>query len=161
MINKAQKPTEILMRQKINVTPRLVESWKENMTFEIQSLIHSQLLNTEDYGLKFKHQEREFEIVGMTKDALVMLREIVDEQPFYWECTSAFAQLKLDRKYYEWVEIAGIKTTQVMEYDRNRLFLPNRTAKRRIKKEEEEVKIEDVEVNVIEYIEEIEEQDED
>jgi hypothetical protein len=141
-----------LMRRKVNVNETLIQYWKKLMGIELRHLIHAPLLEMEDYGLAFKHQDRTFEIFGMTENGHMMLREMVDGEPNYWECTRHFVQMKLDRRYVKWETIAGMSTTIPMDYDTNKLLLPPQRATRR-KAVAEEEEIEKPEFELIEYTE--------
>jgi hypothetical protein len=127
-----------LMRQKVNVHSTLLEHYKKNMAHDLRNVIHKSLLNFEDYGLSFEHQGRNFEIYGFTENSHVILREIVNEESFYWECTQAFVQMKLGRINYRYVKVAGKPITIPMDYEIAQLLLPPVRATRKKAQEEEE-----------------------
>jgi len=141
-----------LMRRKVNVNETLIQYWKKLMGIELRHLVHAPLLEMEDYGLAFEHQGRTFEIFGMTENGHMMLREMVEGEPNYWECTRHFVQMKLGRKYVKWVTIAGISTTIPMDYETTRLLLPPQRATRR-KAVAEEEEVEKSEFEFVEYTE--------
>ena len=121
-----------LMRQKINVTPVLINKWVDNYKFDIRQMVHGSLLEVEDIGTKFTHQDREFEIVGMGEGRSLMLRETRAEGVFYWECTRQFVQMSLGRYVKEFIKLPNGKTIlQDMAYDTNQLHLAPKNTKRR------------------------------
>lgn len=126
-----------LMRQKVNVHQSLIDSYKKNMAHELRNVIHKSLLEIEDYGTSFEHQDRTFEIFGFTENGHVILREMQDGEYFFWECTQAFVQMKLGRKNHLYTTIAGFKTTVPMDYDIAQLLLPPVRATRKKVQEEE------------------------
>jgi hypothetical protein len=68
----------------------------------------------------------------------MILSEVIDNETYYWECTSCFVQMKLNRFYVEWKKINGIRVPFPMVYEDRKLYLaPNRVYKK--KKEEEEI----------------------
>lgn len=129
----AAKPTDRpLMRQKINVTPVLINRWVDNYKFDIRQMVHGSLLEVKDIGTKFTHQDREFEIVGMGEGRSLMLRETRSEGVFYWECTRQFVQMSLGRYVQEFIKLPNGKTIlQDMAYDNNQLHLAPKNTKRR------------------------------
>lgn len=147
-----------LMRQKVNVSETLIQSWKRNMNHELRQVIHAPLLEMEDYGKSFEHQERTFEIFGMTDNGHMMLREMVDGEPFYWECTIHFVQMKLGRFNHEYITVNGIKTTRQMDYEVHKLLLPPQkaTRKKAVEEEEPEQEVEMVQYSEDDYTEETE-----
>lgn len=126
-----------LMRQKVNVNQELLESYKRNMAHELRNVIHKSPLEFSDYGRAFVHKERTFEIFGFTENSHVILREMHEGNPFYWECTQSFVQMKLDLKNHAYTEIAGMKTMVPMDFDTAQLLLPPVRATRRKVQEEE------------------------
>jgi len=139
-----------LMRQKVNVNETLIQYWKKLMTHELRNLVHAPLLEMEDYGLAFEHQNRTFEIFGMTENSHMILREMMDGEPYYWECTRQFVQMKLGRKNGRFITVAGQTTTIPMDYEIGRLYLPPiRATRRKAVAEEEET--EKSEFEFIEY----------
>jgi hypothetical protein len=130
--------SRLLMRQKVNVPQSLIDSYKKNMEHELRNLIHGSLLYVEDYGSKFEHQERTFEVFGFTENGHVILREFHEGEPYYWECTQAFVQMKLGRKNQMFTTIGGIRTTIPMDYETHQLLLPPIRATRKKVQEEPE-----------------------
>ena len=92
MIVKKKTTDRVLMRQKINISPVLLNKWKENYLFDIRQMVHGSILEKDDLYTTFEHQERTFEIVGMGEGRSLMLRETREEGVFYWECTRQFVQ---------------------------------------------------------------------
>jgi hypothetical protein len=135
---KKGKNDRALMRQRINVSPALLNKWVENYLFDIRHIIHGSLLKAEDIGTKFEHQERTFEIVGMGESRAVMLREVREEGTFYWETTRHFVQMKLERFNQEFVKASGTSKTVLRDlpYDVNQLLLAPVKASRKAKVEE-------------------------
>lgn len=136
-----------LMRQKVNVSPALLNKWKELYLFDIRQMINGSLLKPEDIGTVFEHQGRNFEIVGMGEGRTIMLRETREEGVFYWECTRHFTQLKLERFNRAFQKTQFGKTILVdMPYDNSQLHLAPKNAKRKkaapIEEEEELVQTE-------------------
>ena len=126
-----------LMRQKVNVNSTLLEHYKKNMAHELRNVIHKSPLEFSDYETSFEHKGRTFTIMGFTENSHVILREMHEGNPYYWECTQPFVQMKLDRKNQMYTEIAGMKTTIPMEFDIAQLLLPPVRATRRKAQEEE------------------------
>lgn len=121
-----------LMRQKINVTPVLIKKWVDTYKYDIRQVIHGSLLEVDDIGTKFTHQEREFEIVGMGEGRSLMLRETRTEGEFYWECTRQFVQMSLERYNREFVKLPNGKTIlRDMAYETPQLHLAPKSVKRR------------------------------
>lgn len=121
-----------LMRQKINVSPVLLDKWKAEYLFDIRNLIHGSLLTPEDLGTTFIHQERTFEIVGMGNGRTVMLRETREEGVFYWETTRQFVQKSLKRFNRAFTKLPNGKTTYTyMMYEPAQLLLAPKNTKRR------------------------------
>jgi len=147
-----------LMRQKVNVTPALIQKWSENMDYNLRNLIHAELLTPEDRGRTFVHQDREFTIIGMTENDYMVLSEQYEGNTVYWVCTTAFVQMKLGLFYSEWKEVAGKIIPIEKPYETSRLLLPNNKTIRK-KKEDEEI-VED-EVEMEEYVEDVYEEVED
>jgi hypothetical protein len=75
--------------------------------------------------------------MGFTENSHVILREMHEGNPYYWECTQSFVQMKLDRKNYMYTEVAGMKTMVPMEFEIAQLLLPPVRATRRKAQEEE------------------------
>lgn len=143
----AKKPD--LMRQKVNVTPGTVKSWEDEFRFFHRQPIHVSLLSVEDLTKTFTHQDREFTLIGMTANGHCMVTENVDGQLIYWECTRHFVQFKWERKNYQWVEIAGIRTTVPKDYETHKLNLPPIKATRKKPQQEEPAE----ELDTVEYSE--------
>jgi hypothetical protein len=120
-----------LMRQKVNVHQTLLDSYKRNMAHELRNVIHKSPLEFTDYGTSFVHKERTYEIMGFTENSHVILKEMHEGNPYYWECTQPFVQMKLDRKNHAYTEIAGIKTTVPMDFEPLMLVLPPIRASRK------------------------------
>lgn len=129
---KRKSSERVLMRQKVNISPVLLEKWKANYLFDIRQMVHGSLLEKEDLGTKFIHQDREFEIVGMGEGRSLMLRETRAEGVFYWETTRAFVQLKLERFNQQFVKVEGTSKTilQPIGYSDSELLLAPLKAKR-------------------------------
>lgn len=136
-----------LMRQRVNVSPVLLNKYVENYKFDIRNIIHGSLLKESDLGTTFEHQDRTFEIVGMGESRLVMLRETTDEGTFYWECTRHFTQFKLERYNQQFIYVEGSKKSQLIDlaYDINQLLLAPLKNRRKAKPIEEIEVIEDTE----------------
>jgi hypothetical protein len=132
-----KKEERQIMRQKVNVSDVLIESWKANYLHDIRNLIHPSLMEKEDLGKTFEHQGRTFEIVGMSTGGTLMVRETREEGIFYWECTRQFVQMKLQRFNKEFYKLLGKLQTRMISYPENKLFLA--PLNKRAKKEEEEV----------------------
>lgn len=132
-----KKEERQLMRQKINVSDVLIESWKANYLHDIRHMIHPSLMKPEDIGTTFEHQGRTFEILGMSIGGSLMLRETREEGVFYWECTRQFVQLKLERFNQEFFKIKGKLMTRDISYPEVKLYLA--PLNRKLKKEEEPV----------------------
>jgi hypothetical protein len=128
-----------LFKQKVNVSPVLAKSYVKNFEFHTRNLVNKHLLTTEDLGKTFEHQERTFTIHGMTENEHMIVTENIDGRIVYWECTTYFVQMKLERFYCIWQKVNGITITVPKEYDVNRLYLPNHKASRRKKVSEEEL----------------------
>jgi hypothetical protein len=145
-----------LMRQKVNVSPELLEKWKAEYLFDIRHIIHGSLLTPEDLGTTFTHQERTFEIVGMGNGRTVMLRETREEGVFYWETTRPFVQQSLNRFNRAFTKLPNGKTTLTnMSYEPVQLVLaPKNTKRRKPVVEEEEVIVTDNEIQLEVYNEE-------
>jgi hypothetical protein len=142
-----------LMRQKVNVHQTLIDSYKRNMAHELRNVIHKSLLQIEDYGTSFEHQDRTFEIFGFTENSHVILREMHEGEPFYWECTQAFVQMKLGRKNHLYTTIAGFKTTVPMDYEIAALLLPPVRATRKKVQEEEAEDLPKDEIETVVFVE--------
>jgi hypothetical protein len=145
-----KKEERQLMRQKINVTDALIQSWKAYYLNDIRHLIHPSLMKEEDIGSTFEHQGRTFEIVGMSFGGTLMLRETCEEGIFYWECTRSFVQMKLGRFNQEFFKVKGKLMTRDIAYPEPKMYLSplNRKPKK------EEVEVED------QYTDEYEEENE-
>jgi len=65
MAVKSKISERLLMRQRVNATPALLKLWVENYKFDIRNIVHGSLLEVEDIGTKFEHQERTFKIIGI------------------------------------------------------------------------------------------------
>jgi hypothetical protein len=129
-----KKEERQLMRQKINISDILIESWKSNYLHDIRHMIHPSLMKEEDLGTIFEHQGRTFEILGMSIGGSIMLRETREEGVFYWECTRQFVQLKLERYNREFFKINGKLMTRDIPYPEIKLYLA--PLNRKLKKEE-------------------------
>jgi hypothetical protein len=129
-----------LMRQKVNVSPALLNKWKDMYLFDIRQMVHGSLLEKEDLGTTFEHQGRVFEIVGMGEGRSLMLRETREEGVFYWECTRQFVQMKLERYNQQFTRLANTSKTILtpMAYSDGELYLAPLKAKRGAKKVVEE-----------------------
>lgn len=152
-----------LMRQKINVTPVLLDKWVANYKYDIRQVVHGSLLEVDDIGTKFTHNDREFEIVGMGEGRSLMLRETRSEGIFYWECTRQFVQMSLERYNQEFVKLPNGKTVlKDMAYENAQLHLAPKSVKRRkpvVEEVEEEIIPLTGEIILNEYDEEIEEEE--
>jgi hypothetical protein len=137
MIKKG-KNDRALMRQRINVTPALLQKWKDNYLFDIRHVIHGSLMQPEDIGIVFEHQERQFEIIGMGESRAIMLKETRPEGIFYWETTRHFVQLKLERFNRAFVKAPGTSKTILrdMPYEESQLLLAPMKVRRGAKVEE-------------------------
>lgn len=137
MIKKG-KNDRALMRQRINVTPTLLQKWKDNYIFDIRNVVHGSIMENEDLGTIFEHQERSFEIIGMGESRAIMLKETRSEGIFYWETTRHFVQLKLERFNRAFVKATGTSKTILrdMPYDESQLLLAPMKARRGAKVEE-------------------------
>lgn len=142
-----------LMRQKLNVTPTLLEKWNYEYLFDIRNMINSSLLTPEDIGTKFTHNERTFEIIGMGNGRTIMLRETREEGVFYWESTRHFVQLSLGRYNRAFTKLPNGKTIFTdMVYEPSQLVLAPKNIKRRKPVvEEEEVIATDDEIQLEVY----------
>lgn len=149
------KTERILMKQKVNVTQNLIDYWKRNMGTYLRNLIHAPFLYMEDYGTIFEHQNRTFEIYGMTENGHVILREFFDNEHFYWECTLSFVQMKLNRYNHEFIN-DGVTKYRPMPYETHKLYLPPQKASRKKQEEEESTELETVQFVEDEYKEESE-----
>ena len=127
-----------LMRQKINVSSIMLFEWKRNLEFNLRNLINKHLLTVEDLNTSFEHQDRIFTIIGMTESENVILSEEIDGELYYWECTSGFVQMKLNRFYVEWKKVNGIRVPFPMTYEDRKLYLANNRVYRKKKEETEE-----------------------
>jgi hypothetical protein len=124
-----------LMRQKINVSSTMLFEWNRNMKFNLRNLINKHLLTVNDYNTTFNHQDRTFTIIGMTESENVILSEEIDGELYYWECTSCFVQMKLNRFYVEWKKINGIRVPFPMVYEDRKLYLANNRVYKKKKEE--------------------------
>ena len=132
----ATKATErSLMRQRVNVSPVLLNHWQNMYLFDIRNVVHGSLMKPEDLGTTFEHQGRTFEIVGMGESRLIILRECREEGIFFWECTRHFVQMKLERYNQQFIHVEGTKKSQLvpMSYDNNQLFLAPLKTRRKAK----------------------------
>ena len=145
-----------LMRQKVNVSPELLEKWNYEYLFDIRNMINGSLLKPEDIGTTFTHQERTFEIVGMGNGRTVMLRETREEGVFYWETTRYFVQQSLERFNQAFTKLPNGKTIFTnMTYEPSQLVLaPKNNRRRKPVVEEEEVIVTDSEIQLEVYNEE-------
>lgn len=131
-----KKEERSIMRQKINITDALIEQYKRYYIEDIRHLIHPSLMEEKDIGEKFIHNNREFEILGMTFGGNLMVRETREDGVFYWECTRQFVQMKLGRFNKEYFRAAGKLQSRVIPYPENKYYLMPLNMKP--KKEEEE-----------------------
>jgi len=142
-----------LMRQKTNITPAIIEKWVYEYKFDIRHVIHESQMKEEDLGAKFKHNDREFEIVGMGNMRTIMLRETREEGVFYWEASRHFVQMKLERFNREYVKLPNGKTRLVnMLYTDNQLLLPPKNNKRKTKSKDEEIPEDELETVLIDNV---------
>jgi hypothetical protein len=142
-----------LMRQRVNVSPTLINKWKENYLFDIRHVIHQLPLEKEHLGQTIEHQDRTFEILGMGESRSIMLKETRPEGIFYWECTRQFVQMKLGLFNKEFVNLPNGKTTlKDMPYSDTELLLAPLKATRKAKSTEDET--EETPSNEFEQIEE-------
>jgi len=125
-----------LMRQKVNVSPGLIESWKNNMPFILRHLITPYLITPEDAGKTFELNDRTFTILGMTENDRMIVTEDFDGHTVYWECTTQLVQFRLGRFYHQYVELNGRKTSVKQDYSNAELHLPSL---KDIRKKKEEV----------------------
>lgn len=132
MIVKKKTTDRVLMRQKINISPVLLNKWKENYLFDIRQMVHGSILEKDDLYKTFEHQERTFEIVGMGEGRSLMLRETREEGVFYWECTRQFVQMKLERYNQEFLTVEGSSKTILspIAYNDSELLLAPLKARR-------------------------------
>jgi len=128
-----------LFKQKVNVSEVLANSYIKNFEFHTRNLINKHLLTIEDFGTTFEHQGRIFKIHGMTEGEHMIVTENIDGRIVFWECTTYFVQMKINRFYCEWKKVNGITIPLQKDYDLNRLYLPNHKASRRKKVSEEEL----------------------
>lgn len=128
-----------LFKQKVNVSEVLSNSYVKNFEFHTRNLINKHLLTSEDLGTTFEHQGRTFTIHGMTENEHMIVTENIDGRIVYWECTTYFVQMKLQRFYCEWKKVNGITITVPKDYDLNRLYLPNHKSSRKKKSNDEEL----------------------
>lgn len=130
-----KKEERQLMRQKVNISEVLIESWKANYLHDIRNMIHPSMMEETDLGTTFEHQNRHFEIIGLTISGTLMLRETREEGIFYWEATRSFVQMKLGRLNKEFYKVAGKLQTREIPYQESKLYLA--PLNHRIKKEEQ------------------------
>lgn len=142
-----------LMRQKVNVTPGLIESWKKNMPFILRHLINPYLIKPEDAGKTFELNERTFTILGMTENDRMIVTEDFDGHIVYWECTTNLVQMCLGRFYHQYVELNGKETAVKQDYSISELHLPSLKDIRKKKEEVEETVDEDNSERELTYIE--------
>lgn len=134
MSKSTEKP---LMRRKINVSASQLAKWKSEYLFDIRNLINQSYLTEDDLGTTIEHQNREFQIIGMGESNHIMLKEIVNGESVYWECTRYFVQMKLERFNKEYKKLPGGKTTLIdIPYETSKLLLPPKGKKSKAKKEE-------------------------
>jgi hypothetical protein len=133
-----KKEERVIMRQKINITDALIEQYVKYYREDIRHLIHPSLMKMEDIGTTFEHQNRTFEIVGMTFGGTLMVRESREEGVFYWECTRQFVQMKLGRFNQEFFKVMGKLQTREIGYPENKYYLAPLNMKPK-KEEEEEI----------------------
>lgn len=126
-----------LFRQKVNVSEVLSNSYVKNFAFNTRNLINKHLVGIEDVGVTFEHQGRTFTILGMTENEHMIVTEQVNGNTVYWETTTYFVQMKLNRFYCEWKKINGITITLQKDYDLNRMYLPSHKASRKKKVDDE------------------------
>jgi hypothetical protein len=140
-----------LMRQKVNATDTLINRWQEYYMDDIRHIIHASMMRPEDLGKTFEHQERTFEIIGMTLSKTIVLRETRSEGIFYWECTRHFVQMKLGRFNEEFYQVPKKKRllTREIPYANYQMYLP--PLNKRIKVETLEPEIDEVESVEISY----------
>jgi hypothetical protein len=146
-----KKEERIIMRQKTNVTDVLIEQYKHYYLEDIRHLIHPSLMTPEDIGVKFTHNDREFEILGMTFGGALMVRETREEGEFYWECTRPFVQMKLGRFNKEYFRAAGKLQTRVIAYPENKYYLMPLNMKPKKEEQEAEYVQEELEPVLIDY----------
>lgn len=115
---------QILMKQKINVTPNILSYWKSNMNRSLNTILHKYLLESSDYGQTFLHQGRMFRFIGMTSSEYAMLEEFDEGNLYYWMCKMEFVQLKLNRFYQSYKKVKGIKVYTDEPYSDKDLYLP-------------------------------------
>ena len=126
------------MRRKINVSEHLLKSWKELYLHDIRNLIQPSLMKPEDLGTTFEHQDRHFEIIGMTIGGTLMLREMVNGESIYWECTRYFVQHKLRRFNLEFFKVNGKLQTREIGYPEVKLLLAPLNKRAKVQQTEEE-----------------------
>lgn len=141
-----------LMRQKVNVTPGLIEHWEKTMKFELRNLIKKSLITFEDFGKEFQHQNRTFKIIGMTEIGHMILEEIVNQKSIYWECTRHFVQMKLDRFIESYAMMGGIMVKTKINYEESKLLLPPM----RLIKKQEQIEDPEIEENSDEFFDQLE-----
>jgi hypothetical protein len=144
---KSRTTDRPLMRQKVNITESLMKKYKDNYFFHIRQLIHSSFMKPEDLYTTFEHQERVFEIIGLTDSDTMMLRECREEGVFFWECQRYFVQMKLGRFNSAFDKENSTRGNSIwipMEYTQAQLLLPPKPRKRRRKVTEEEHNQEEV-----------------
>lgn len=118
---KEEKP---LMRQKVNLTSKFLQSLKSNFLHMVRNVINSHLLKPEDLGAKFVLDDREFKLIGATQSGTMMLEEIYNGVSIYWECSRNLVQFKLDRFYTEFKKIDNCIANVKKDYDLAKLALP-------------------------------------
>lgn len=148
-----------LMRQKINVSPTLIEYYEKMYDLSVRNLINKWLLKKEDRGTTFEYKGRIFTIVGMTENEHCILSEIIDGTTVYWECTAHFVQYSLRRFYTEWIKMPNGKyMDRAKIYENSKLHLPLHKSRRKKKEEAEELVVEE-EFQLESYFEDVYEDD--
>ena len=147
-----------LFRQKVNVNEVLTAYWHKCFAFNTRQLINKHLLSIEDVGISFEHQGRTFTILGMTENEHMIVTEQVDGRTIYWETTTYFVQMKLNRFYVEWKKVNGVTITVQKDYDIHRMHLPSHKASRK-KRVDDEAELVDDETIMETYVEDTVEDD--
>lgn len=126
----------IWMKQRVNITPQILENWQKEFKRQTSAIISKFLLKEKHLGQKIPFIEedesvRYFTIMGMTDQEHIILEEELNGTIFYWECTYQLTQFKLGlyNKSYEERE-----DSVEIPYTDSQLHLNTRNRKTRIVK---------------------------
>jgi len=118
------KSENVLMTQKVNVTPELIQHWRYCMNEETKHLINKYLLRIDDCDVTtFKIKNRTFVLIGMVNGGNCILREDSKEGLIYWECSASLVQHKLGRLKSKWSIIGGEEKAINVKYTDAELHL--------------------------------------